>query len=316
MSLLNTTPIALIFAAALALSSCQASDAVSEQHSQPTQPTQTTPASTTTLPPLSTQFKCLPSHAAIIAAHRATSRDMGLAENALPSLKALHEGGILMAEFDVAGLADGVHILFHDGVWEEDTTGTGPVAAATFAEASTYLLRDNQGNLTSSVPARLDETLAFAKNRLYLEVDFKSSAKYETVIDAIRDADMAEHVILIAYNDGQIKRLTELAPEMIISTSIDSLDDIARYESFGLARNKITGWVGTISDDRAIETAINGAGIPVLAFGRRNLEGFAPYASVLVSSYALSDKQSGPYPGIVGLKAADIAAYEACLSAG
>lgn len=267
-----------------------------------------------TLPPLSAQFACLPSHAAMIAAHRGTSKDMGLAENALPSIKALHAGGILMTEVDVAGLKDGVHILFHDGVWEEDTTGEGPVAASTYDQASSYLLRDNQGNLTSSVPARLDETLAFAKDRLYMEIDFKSSAKYETVIAAIRDAGMADHVILIAYNDGQAKRMAELAPEMIISVSVDSVDDIARYESLGIARENITGWVGNMSDDRAIETALNAAGVPVLAFGRRNLDGFAKYGSVLVSSYALSDKSTGPYPGIVGLTADDVPAYEACLN--
>ncbi|WP_371396592.1 glycerophosphodiester phosphodiesterase family protein [Fretibacter rubidus] len=266
------------------------------------------------LPPLSTFFACLPSDSAVIAAHRATSKDMNMAENALPSIKALYEGGIMMVEMDVAGLKEGVHILFHDGVWEEDTTGTGAVAASTWDEASTYLLRDNQGKLTSMVPGRLDEVLEFAKGRLYLELDFKSSAKYETVIDAVRAADMAEHVILIAYTADQAQKLASLAPEMMISASIRENDDVADLIARGVKRENIAGWVGTVSDDLAIETMLNSKGFPVLAMGRRDLPKYAKTASVVVSSYALSDKAEGDYPGIIGLTPQSQAAYESCLA--
>lgn len=265
------------------------------------------------LPPLSTQFACLPRDSAIIAAHRATSKDMNMGENSLPSIKALYEGGIMMVEMDVAGLKDGVHILFHDGVWEDDTTGRGTVASTTWEEASTYLLRDNKGKLTSMVPARLDDVLDFAKGRLYLELDFKSSAKYEHVIKAVRNAAMEKHVILIAYSASQAQKLASLAPDMMISASIRKNDDVADLIARGVKRENIAGWVGSVSDDLAIENKLNSKGFPILALGRRDLAKYAKTASVVVSSYALSDKSKGDYPGIIGLTKQSQIDYEACL---
>jgi len=266
------------------------------------------------LPSLERQFACLPAESAIIAAHRGNSRNMGLAENVMPSLKALYEGGILMAEIDVAGLKDGTHILFHDGVWEEDTTGRGVVAATTWAQASSYLLRDDQGKLTSSVPARLDEALAFAKGKMYLEIDFKSSAKYDHVISQIKNAGLENHVILIAYNDKQVRALRELAPDMMISASVRSLSDIEKYNKMGLTTKRLNAWMGTLTDDLPLAQALSDKGITVLAMGQRQLNELAGPAHVLVSDYALSDKSAGPYPGIIGLNKDNLSDYEACLS--
>lgn len=275
------------------------------------QKTRTDPLS---LPPLSAQFACLPANSALIAAHRGTSRDMNLGENALPSLKKLAEGGILMAEIDVAGLKDGVHILFHDGVWDDDTTGKGVVAASTWDQASKYLLRDNKGRLTTMTPARFDDALEYAKGRLYLEIDFKSSAKYNHVIKAIRNAGMSRHVILIAYNEKQAAALARRAPDMMISGSVRQSGDINRLMKAGVKRENIAAWVGTISDNGALERTLNGQSIPVLALGRRNLKKYAKVAKVVVSDYALSDKARGDYPGVIGLTSKSQKVYEACLS--
>ena len=265
------------------------------------------------LPPLSTQFACLPANSALIAAHRGTSRDMKLGENALPSLKKLVDGGILMAEIDVAGLKDGVHILFHDGIWDDDSTGKGVVAASNWNQASNYLLRDNQGRLTSMAPPRFDDVLDYAKGRLYLEIDFKSSAKYDYVIKAIRNAGMSKDVILIAYTEKQAAALARRAPDMIISGSIRENSDINRLIRAGVKRENIAAWVGTVSNSGSLEQTLNEQSIPILALGRRNLKKYAKVAKVVVSDYALSDKARGDYPGIIGLTRKSQTAYEACL---
>ena len=79
--------------------------------------------------PLRQHFACLPREGAIVAAHRGTSKKADLPENSQSSLHAVINHGILVAEIDVVGLKDGTHVLFHDGVWEEKTTGKGEVAA-------------------------------------------------------------------------------------------------------------------------------------------------------------------------------------------
>jgi len=265
------------------------------------------------LPSLERQFTCLPPKAAIIAAHRGNSRRLGLAENTMSSLEALYEAGIIMAEVDVAGLRDGTHILFHDGVWDKDTTGRGPVAASTYEQASNYLLRDDEGQLTSSVPARLDEALSFAKGKMYLEIDFKSSAKYRDVLSLIREADMESHVILITYSDGQLRKLASLAPDMMISASVKSLGDIKRYENLGLSRNKLNAWVGGLTDNKPLAQKLSDKGIPILARGYKHMNKDAGPAHVLVSDYAITNKSRGLYPGIIGLSKQNINVYESCL---
>jgi len=75
--------------------------------------------------PLKQHFKCLPDSAALLAAHRGTAKNHGLAENGPAGLDALIKKGIMIAEIDIAKTKDGVHFLFHDGVWEDETTGKG-----------------------------------------------------------------------------------------------------------------------------------------------------------------------------------------------
>jgi len=147
------------------------------------------------LPPIRKAMDCLPQDAAMIAAHRATDkRWKDVAENSLTSLKKLIDHGTL----DVAGLKDDTLISFHDGVWDEISTGKGPIASSTKSDLDNILLKSRAGKLTTD-----RDMLSTAKGKLYLEVDFKSSADPADVIAAIRDADMADQVLLIAYNPKQ-----------------------------------------------------------------------------------------------------------------
>lgn len=173
---------------------------------------------TTKLPPIRKALNCLPTEAAMIAAHRATDKRWDdIAENSLTSLKKLIRHGTLMAELDVAGLKDDTLISFHDGVWDEISTGKGPIAVSTISDLDNILLKSRAGKLTSDRPPLFTDMLKTAKGKLYLEVDFKSSADPADVIRAIRDADMADQVLLIAYNPKQAAQFERLAPEMLRS---------------------------------------------------------------------------------------------------
>lgn len=251
------------------------------------------------------QFNCLPREAAFVAAHRGVSKGQGYAENSLRSLEALIDKGIMVAEIDVAGLKDGTHILFHDGVWDEKSTGKGPVAASNWAKAQKVLLEDTEGKVSADRPVKLTDVLKVAKDRLYLEVDFKSSAKYDKVVSLIRDAGMAEQVILIAYSEGQARKLARLAPEMMISVG----SDIYAYEAVGVKRSNMAVWMGKGPYPDKDISSFQSKNIPVLAWPQTSkMKQTADAASVLVSDYALKSKP------IIGLSREGRAQYQGCLA--
>ncbi len=268
-------------------------------------------------PSLAKQFSCLPDSAAFLAAHRGNSRGTGLAENAGGSLEALIKAGVLIAEVDVAGLKDGTHVLFHDGVWDEKSTGKGAVAASNWAQVKTYLLQDDKGALTADRPIKFVDALALAKGRLYLEIDFKSSASETEIVDLIRAADMTDDVILIAYSRDQAARLTALAPDMLISASVREIGDVKAYRAQGISTDKLTAWLGKgAANKTALTKALRAQGVPVLAMTSGPNEGeLAPVASLVVTDYALKHigENESEYSGIVGMNDSQYADYKSCL---
>jgi len=293
-----------VFSAALilGLSSCKAPS------TSPTQaPKIDTPSTTSTqatprkLAPLKKALACLPQNAAIIAAHRGTDeRSKDIAENSIGGLNALIKNGTLMAEIDVAGLKDGTLITFHDGVWDEISTGSGPVASSRKSDLENILLKSRSGKLTADRPPLFKDMLEAAKGKMYIEVDFKSSADYRSVIKAIHDANMADQVLLISYSERQSAQLGRLAPEMIRSNPPEAAKKgHAIWMGYGVANGnkaktyKDTGHytIGRIGDPRRQK----------------------PFSELKKASDILVTDQAKRYGGIVGLNGKTRAAYEACL---
>ncbi len=272
-------------------------------------PTEAAPATQADIPSIHRQLACLPKSAAFVAAHRGTSKKANLAENSGSSLKKLIKEGIMFAEIDVAGLSDGTHILFHDGVWDEKSTGKGTVASTSWGKAQNFLLKDTDGDFSADRPIKLDDVLALSKDQLYLEVDFKSSAKYKTVIQMIRDADMSDQVILISYNIKQARRLAKLAPEMMLSVGAKSEGDIADLKSAGVKLENMAVWLGKGPYDQGYIAYLDENSIPVLAWPRERdrKKSWGP-ATVAVTDYALQKKP------IEGLSRSDKVNYETCLN--
>ena len=207
---------------ALAISACgiQVTDEADDVAS-------TDAAPATALPDLAQTLECLPKGASLTVAHRGTQRGSQYPENSLEALDALIMHGTLIAEIDVAQTRDGVPILFHDGVWNEGSNGAGAVAATEWRRAQTFSLRDTRDRLTDSGVPRLVDYLDRVDGKLYLEIDFKSSADFEQVIDVIEKKDLIEDVILIAYSAGAARKLRRLAPNAFVSVPAENYDSIA-----------------------------------------------------------------------------------------
>lgn len=241
-----------IICTALCLAACS-----DTQSSKPTQVNETTHK---TLPPIEDYISCLPKNTALMAAHRGTAKRSKHPENSMSALKALLDKGYLVAEIDVAGLKDGVHILFHDGVWDDKSTGKGPVASSTWRNVEKVLLQDTNGKPSSDRPVKFEDYLIAAKGKIYLEIDFKSSSKYETVIKLIRKHSMASHVILISYSEGQTKKLSRLAPEMMLSVNHNEALKQNQFKSGQLA-----AWIGYDINNSELIQDLRKKNVPILA---------------------------------------------------
>ena len=181
-------------------------------------PTATPAVTENGLPPLRAMLDCLPREAAILAAHRGTGDGVGAPENSVSGLEALIEGGVLMAEIDIAAIRDGTLISFHDGVWEEKASGTGPVVATSADDFARIRLRLEEGGSVGGEPVpTFANMLDAAKDRIYLELDFKSSADIGRAVDMVRERGMADQVVLIASRPGEAEELKRYGDEFVLS---------------------------------------------------------------------------------------------------
>ncbi len=267
-------------------------------------PVQTHSEKTTKLPPFRKALSCLPRGAAMIAAHRGTDeRWRETAENSLGGLNALIDHGILIAEIDVAGLRDGTLITFHDGVWDDISTGQGPISRSRKSDLDNILLKSRKGGLTNERPPEFADMLRTAKNKIYLEVDFKSSADPRAVIDAVKSAGMDEQVMLIAYNTKQAQTLARLAPNMLRSNPPEA------------SRKNHAVWMGYGVANGGGTKAANYSQQGIFTVGRIGDPNRQPpfsrlrqAADILVTDYAER------YDGIEGMSRKERIEYEACLA--
>ena len=194
---------------------------------------------------LSAMLDCLEAAGqTLISAHRGGPTP-GLPENAIPTMDALLAAHPAIMEVDVAQSRDGVHFLLHDDRLDRTTTGTGEAWAQDWAVLSQLKLKDNWGWITPYAIPTLDEALAWAKGRTVLQIDFKRSADYSKVVAAIRAAEMEHSVILIAYSAEQAAALHRAAPEMLLSVSVDALEDVAALKAAGIPDDRMVAFTGT-----------------------------------------------------------------------
>ena len=209
-------------------------------------------------------FDCLESEGlALISAHRAGPYP-GLPENALETMAATLSAIPAIMEIDVAAAADGVHYLMHDDTLDRTTYGTGVVDALNWREIERLRLEDNDGRLTDFAPTRFDAALRWARDRTILQVDFKSTARYEAVAEEILRQDAEDRVILIAYSLNSARKLHRLMPNAMISLSLDSQSALNRAVAEGLPADRLLGFTGTEAPRERLFGILNDRDVEVI----------------------------------------------------
>jgi len=167
----------------------------------------------------------------LIIGHRGNS---GVAPaNTMESIRQAVVLGVDMIELDVKQTRDCVLILIHNDTLDETTNGKGLVSDMDYAnikelDAGSWKDKKYAGE---KIPT-LMEALDFAKGKVYLSLDLKDEAVIPTMINAIKNADMLDDVVICGCCEPQAKAIWDINKNITVVLNTDSkLDELAKREN-------------------------------------------------------------------------------------
>lgn len=213
-------------------------------------------------------------------------------ENAIETFQRTYDAGTHAMEIDIAETKDGHLVLMHDDDLERTTTGEGLVSDHTLAEIRALKL-ETYSKTTDFHPPTLEDALAWVvRNNAVVELDKKRSASFEPIIAAVRAAKAENNVFLITYTDAQAEEVHRLAPDLVITATVDSLAHADRLLAAGVKADRLVAWTGTDQPDAALWQGLAARGIES-AFGT-----LGPRASSLDTRY-WDDGDGSEFNGLV-----------------
>ena len=202
----------------------------------------------------------------LIASHRGGPAP-GYPENAIESMQYGLDQGIVIHEIDVAESRDGVLFLMHDDSLGRTTTGGGAVADTDWAVIQRLNLKDNDGQITDFTAPKLSDVLLWAKQSgAVVELDKKRTTSFRNIISHVRAAGAEQNVILITYNDDQAKEVARLAPDLMMTASVNSRNHQEELEAAGVDFDQVIAWMGISNPNPRAFEAIGYRGVET-AFG-------------------------------------------------
>ena len=219
-----------------------------------------TPAVASTTP-LHERLDCLrTSGGLVLIGHRGgPTRDFP--ENAIETLERTLKAGTRAMEVDIGETKDGKLVLMHDDDLERTTTGTGLVADHTLAEIQALKL-ETGSKTTDFHPPTLEDALAWAvKNNAILELDKKREATYPPIIAAVRAARAENNVFVITYTDDQAVEVHTLAPDLMITATVNSLEQFDSLVARGVKPDRFLAWTGNVEPRPELWSALAARGV-------------------------------------------------------
>jgi len=209
-------------------------------------------------------FDCLRERGhAVAAAHRGGPVP-GYAENSIEGFAYTTSMVPALLEIDIARTKDDVLVLMHDDTLDRTTTGTGEVRAHTLEEIRALRLRDETGAVLDARVPTLREALDWANGKAILELDVKRGVSYEDVVAEVREADAMSRVIFITYSTDAAVRVHGLAPEMMLSVSIEDIAALDALEERGVALTRVLAWTGVETVNAELNRALAARGVEAM----------------------------------------------------
>ena len=197
----------------------------------------------------------------MISAHRGGPAS-GFPENALPTMQRSLQFAPMLLEFDLRLTEDSTIIVLHDETLDRTTTGEGPINEHTFAETRELLLRDDETRevLPIQMPT-LDEVLTWARGRAVITIDVKPDVPFDLVVDAVRRTGTEGESIIIVYNQEDLETVHEFAPNLNISASVTSEEELEALEESDVDLSRIIAFTGVGNVQPDLIEQINDLGI-------------------------------------------------------
>lgn len=111
----------------------------------------------------------------------------------------------------------------------------------------------------------LADALALIRQRgAAVQLDIKRGVDFAAVIAAVRQAEAAAHVVIITYRDEDALTAARLAPEMMISATINRVQASKELIAKGVAADRLLAWTGTKAPVPALFAALCAEGVEPL----------------------------------------------------
>lgn len=192
-----------------------------------------------------------PNRIPLISAHRG-GPEKGYPENALETFQHTTLSQPVIIECDITLTKDSVMTLLHDNRLDRTTTGTGQPEAQLWADLQQLHLKDNNGDTTAFRLPLLDDVLQWGRNKVIFTLDIKRGVPYSKVVEAVRRNKAEASVVLITYSATQAAEVFRLAPDLMMSVSLQQPADLERLEQLGIPDNHMVAFIGTHEADAAL----------------------------------------------------------------
>lgn len=207
----------------------------------------------------------------LISAHRG-GPDTDYPENAIETFQRVASKMPAIIECDIALTQDSALVLMHDQTLDRTTTGKGEVLGHTLAELKELYLKDQKGTVTNYRIPTLEETLQWGVGKVIFTLDVKRNVPYHLVIDAIRKTNSEAYTVIITYSANQAARVHNLAPDLMISASIRSVEDLIRLNDLDVPDTRLVAFIGTSQADRKLTDLLHQHGILCILGTMGNLD--------------------------------------------
>lgn len=202
----------------------------------------------------------------LVSAHRGAPVE-GLAENAVETFEHALNYAPALVEMDVRRTADGVLVMMHDETLGRTTTGTGRVDSTAFAAVRRLRLLDIGGVPTVFRVPTFAEALAWAEGRAAVLVDVKADVPMAEIVAAIRAAGAENRAVVIVYSLADHEALFALAPDLNVSATVATADDVEALLAAGQAGrvdvSRTIAFAGVGQADSVAVARLHAAGVRV-----------------------------------------------------
>lgn len=207
----------------------------------------------------------------LISAHRGGPMP-GFPENCIETFDNATTYNPVIIEFDIAYSKDSVMVIMHDDKLDRTSTGKGPISNYTYEELKAFNLKDDEGKETKFKIPTLDSVLSWSKGKVLLTIDLKKGVSYAKVIEKVRQYKVESNSIIITYTANQAKEVHQLAPELMISASVQKKAELKRLNGMGIPNNRIVAFVGVSAPDKELYQYLHNKGITTILGTMGNID--------------------------------------------